>query len=232
MAMTLEELIMEQIMNSLEQNAAQVCGEPCRVEVHAMTLDEFNNFIREQEEKAKNTTKKCSAPCNACDKESMAETQQPKQVKTPKVEHVYIENVLFNQPATIVFWSDGTKTVSLCHEKDNYSKATGLTLCICKKLIGNQVFHDIIEQWCPGSYDNTEPEKPIVKVVANKETAKKPANKTTAKKPASKTTAKKPAGKSTAKKPASKTTAKKPAGKNAEVKETAENKNAEEKTKE
>lgn len=28
----------------------------------------------------------------------------------------YIERVIYNAPATIIFWSDGTKTVVKCHE--------------------------------------------------------------------------------------------------------------------
>ena len=179
MAMTFEELIMEQIMNSLEQNASHMCDEPRSVKVHAMSLDQFNDFIHAQEEK----TKKCNAPCDICNKEPVRKMQQAKQVNTPEVKSIYIKNVLFNQPATIVFWSDGTKTVSLCHETDTYSKATGLTICICKKLVGNQTFHDIIEQWCPDAYDDTEPEKSVVKIVADKPADKKatPKKTTTAK---------------------------------------------------
>lgn len=28
----------------------------------------------------------------------------------------YVERVIYNAPATIVFWTDGTKTVVKCHE--------------------------------------------------------------------------------------------------------------------
>ena len=31
-----------------------------------------------------------------------------------------ITNVIFNNPATIVFWSDGTKTVVKCDERDEF----------------------------------------------------------------------------------------------------------------
>ena len=49
-----------------------------------------------------------------------------------------IEKVIFNPPATIVLWNDGTKTVVKCHVKDRYSKEVGLAMCISKKLLDNR----------------------------------------------------------------------------------------------
>ena len=46
-----------------------------------------------------------------------------------------IEKVIFNKPATIVLWSDGTKTVSRCIENDIWDKETGLSMCISKKYL-------------------------------------------------------------------------------------------------
>lgn len=48
-----------------------------------------------------------------------------------------ISKVIFHDPATIVFWKDGTKTVVKCHGKDKYDKLTGLALAIAKKSLGN-----------------------------------------------------------------------------------------------
>ena len=61
-----------------------------------------------------------------------------------------IKNVVFNDPATVVMWSDGTKTVVKCQPGDDYSKETGLALCIAKKFLGNKSnFNDIFKQWIP-----------------------------------------------------------------------------------
>lgn len=50
-----------------------------------------------------------------------------------------IKYVIFNPPATIVLWADGTKTVVKCQkDKDEYSKEIGLAMCICKKVYGNK----------------------------------------------------------------------------------------------
>ena len=49
-----------------------------------------------------------------------------------------IRKVIFNDPATIVYWSDGTKTVVKCQKDDKYDKMTGLAMCISKKMLGNK----------------------------------------------------------------------------------------------
>ena len=63
--------------------------------------------------------------------------------------NVYMKEVIYHKPATIVFWSDGTKTVCKCHNDDTYSEETGLAMCICKKMLGNKEFKRIFEAWFP-----------------------------------------------------------------------------------
>lgn len=59
-----------------------------------------------------------------------------------------IKDVIFNPPATIVLWEDGTKTVVKCQHSDVYSKETGLALAICKKAYGNKgSYNDIFNKW-------------------------------------------------------------------------------------
>lgn len=48
-----------------------------------------------------------------------------------------ITKVIFSEPATVVYWIDGTKTVVICQEGDVYDRRTGLLLCCAKKLFGN-----------------------------------------------------------------------------------------------
>ncbi len=55
-----------------------------------------------------------------------------------------IEKVIFNPPATIVLWSDGTKTVVKTKEtgkkkeKDKFSEEYGLAMAIAKKFFGSR----------------------------------------------------------------------------------------------
>ena len=67
-----------------------------------------------------------------------------------------IENVMYNDPATIVFWSDHTKTVAKCSGGDTYNPEMGLMVCIAKKYFGNyEKFRENFEKW-----STKAPEKP------------------------------------------------------------------------
>jgi len=48
-----------------------------------------------------------------------------------------IKDVIFNDPATIVIWEDGTKTIVKVMEGDKFDPHTGLAQAIAKKALGN-----------------------------------------------------------------------------------------------
>lgn len=48
-----------------------------------------------------------------------------------------IKKVIFNEPATIVFWDDGTKTVVKCSKRDAYDYEKGIAMAVAKKVLGN-----------------------------------------------------------------------------------------------
>lgn len=59
-----------------------------------------------------------------------------------------IKNVIFNDPATIVFWSDGTKTVVKCGDGDIFDPEKGLAMAIAKKALGNKGnYFNEIKHW-------------------------------------------------------------------------------------
>ena len=82
-------------------------------------------------------------------------------ISKPKMTHgcPSIKKVIFNDPATIVLWDDGTKTVVKCSLGDTYSEWSGLAFCICKKLMGDE-FHKVFRHWC----DRDDIRKPIYDV--------------------------------------------------------------------
>lgn len=63
-----------------------------------------------------------------------------------------IVNVIYNDPATIVFWSDGTKTIVKC-EGEAFDPEKGLAMAIAKYYIGTSVtkgdYYDIFRKWLP-----------------------------------------------------------------------------------
>lgn len=61
-----------------------------------------------------------------------------------------VKKVIYNDPATIIFWTDGTKTVVKCQEGDIYSKEIGFKTAYLKKMLGNDnAFNKEINKWVP-----------------------------------------------------------------------------------
>ena len=70
----------------------------------------------------------------------------------PKFDKNEIKDVRYNDPATIVFWKDGTKTVVKCQKDkgDTYNPELGLAMCIIKKMCDNKGnYNDIFNKWLP-----------------------------------------------------------------------------------
>ena len=71
-----------------------------------------------------------------------------------KVEKTYnlgtsVKKVIFNNPATIVFWSDGSKTVVKSY-LDDYDPEKGLAMAIAKKALGNEGnYYNVFKKWLP-----------------------------------------------------------------------------------
>ena len=71
---------------------------------------------------------------------------KPRNRKIPE-----IKNVIFNDPATIVFWADGTKTVVKKQKEDKkkkFDKEKGLVMAIAKKALSNEGnYFNEIKKW-------------------------------------------------------------------------------------
>lgn len=58
------------------------------------------------------------------------------------------KKVIFNDPATIVYWTDGTKTVVECQDGDIFDREKGLSMAFMKKCLGNKGnFNNEIKKW-------------------------------------------------------------------------------------
>ena len=70
---------------------------------------------------------------------------KPNTTKLPE-----IKDVIFNEPATIVMWSDGTKTVVKCQEGEGYDPEKGMAMAISKKALGNMGnYCEVFKKWLP-----------------------------------------------------------------------------------
>lgn len=60
-----------------------------------------------------------------------------------------IDKVIFNEPATIILWFDGSKTVVMCGEGDEFDREKGFAMAVCKKMFGNKGnYYNVFKQWC------------------------------------------------------------------------------------
>ena len=71
-----------------------------------------------------------------------------------------IKNVIFNPPATVVYWTDGTKTVVKCNENDIFDPEKGLALAVTKRCACNRgAYYTEIRHWVKKCWKDN-PNKP------------------------------------------------------------------------
>jgi hypothetical protein len=79
---------------------------------------------------------------------------------------VTVKNVIFNPPATIIHWSDNTKSVVKCQNDEVFDGEKGFVMAYLKKLLGNDnTFNKEITKW-------VKYEPPVEKVVEKVEEPK------------------------------------------------------------
>lgn len=89
-----------------------------------------------------------------------AQYGKPKATSVPK-----IENVIFNDPATIVFWKDGTKTVVKA-QGEPYDPEKGLAMAISRKALGNKRdYYNVFKKWLKKFKKRAEVENPALKTI-------------------------------------------------------------------
>lgn len=71
--------------------------------------------------------------------------------------NLLIRNVIFNPPATIIFWGDGTKTVVKCQNDEEFDPEKGMAMAIAKKHFGNKgSYCNQIKKWTE-KYEEEQP---------------------------------------------------------------------------
>lgn len=80
---------------------------------------------------------------------SVIDNSKKEKTMTEKYAIPSIKKVIYNPPATIVCWGDGTKTVVKCCEADIYDTEKGFAMAVIKKLCGNESapFHKLFKTW-------------------------------------------------------------------------------------
>lgn len=70
-------------------------------------------------------------------------------IRTAQTAIPKIKDVIYNDPATIVFWEDGTKTVVKC-KNEKFDPEKGLAMAFSKKMLGNKGnYYNVFKKWLP-----------------------------------------------------------------------------------
>lgn len=80
-----------------------------------------------------------------------------------------IKNVIFNEPATIVFWSDNTKTVVKCYEEP-FDPEKGIAIAYAKKVAemnGESGYYRQIKKWANKYWEQEEKRLSVLLTLAN-----------------------------------------------------------------
>ena len=90
-----------------------------------------------------------SRPTTADKKKEAKKSVDSFETKQSTNRRVKIRDVIFSNPATIVFWDDNTKTVVKTRGGEKYDKEKGLAMAIIKKITGNAgSYYEIFKEWC------------------------------------------------------------------------------------
>ena len=62
---------------------------------------------------------------------------KPKNKKSESATIPVVKRIVYHDPATIVFWQDGTKTVVKCMDGEPFEKYAGFCAALAKKVFGS-----------------------------------------------------------------------------------------------
>lgn len=70
--------------------------------------------------------------------------KEDKTMMIPVIRRPQIKKVIFSDPATIVFWEDGTKTVVKCEEGEKFDPEKGVAIALAKKVLYSKDYSRLI----------------------------------------------------------------------------------------
>ena len=61
-----------------------------------------------------------------------------------------IKDVIFNPPATIILWYDGSKTIVKCQNDENFDPEKGMAMALVKKFFGDKGrYYEVFKRFIP-----------------------------------------------------------------------------------
>ena len=88
--------------------------------------------------------------CGECDSEIIHSHDESK-------DQMVVERVIFNPPATIIYFDDGSKSVVKCGQHDEFNPDAGLALALLKHACEQSGcnFHKVLKHYTASYYDDT-----------------------------------------------------------------------------
>lgn len=122
------------------------------IELGMIVANNFEKFVRKLEKKKMNNNSNYVYGMPSADRMTFNQTKKDPYLIPG------IAKVIYNPPATIILWSDKTKTVVKCCENDIYDPEKGFAMAVIKKLCGNDsaLFHKLFKTWALESKDAPE----------------------------------------------------------------------------
>lgn len=120
--------------------------------VYGMEIDRLNSEILRQ----------CCLPTGLCKPNVVACIREEKNMNCDIRSN--IKDVIFNYPATIILWKDGTKTIVKAGEDEKYDPEKGFAMAVCKKMFGNEGnYYKVFKEYVPIPYCIPEKNDMILK---------------------------------------------------------------------
>lgn len=87
-----------------------------------------------------------------------SESELNKYLEENNMRKLAIKKVIYKNPATIVYWNSGEKTVVKCGENETFDPEKGLAMAIIKHLLGNEGnYYNEFKKFLPKEDVGTEP---------------------------------------------------------------------------
>lgn len=113
---------------------------------------DFLDYVEAITRRGTTCDKQCSQ-CNQCKHEN-EESLMEADYSTASIPG--IKKVIFNNPATIILWMDGTRTVVKCCNKDVFNKETGFKTALLTKMFTKPVLKDLVNTYVSKNEEETE----------------------------------------------------------------------------
>lgn len=71
-----------------------------------------------------------------------------------------IKKIIFNDPATIIIWGNGDKTIVKCREGETYDPEKGMAMAIAKHFLGDKGnYYETFKKWLPKEHETIKESK-------------------------------------------------------------------------